>query len=69
VGAEFTYIIAYTIQFTETIEERYQWFHSILVVLLYFALPGCIMKQFVNVMQLSSACYAVADYDAQMKNR
>ena len=62
-GAEFTYVCAYAFQFSEN-----YWFHSWLKVLLMAFLPGCIMKQAVNVMQLSSACYAVAQHDADRKN-
>jgi hypothetical protein len=62
VGAEFTYVIAFVIQFTE----EYQQIHSILKSLLWTVVPGCFLKQLVNIMQLSSACYAVAQYDAEM---
>lgn len=65
VGAEFTYLILYTIQFTGNME----WVHSCLMILLYVAVPACVLKQLVNVSQLSSACYAVAQYDAATKTR
>jgi len=63
VGAEFTYVLAYVLQFT--IES---WIHPILETILWVVMPGCILKQFVNVMQLTSACYAVAEHDARTKN-
>eukprot|EP00536_Pseudo-nitzschia_multiseries_P009198 jgi/Psemu1/200187/e_gw1.252.4.1 len=64
VGAEFTYILAYVIQFTDN-----HWMHPILNAGLYAAVPGCFLKQLVNVMQLASACYAVAEKDAETKNK
>ena len=64
VGAEFTYILAYSIQFTKDSS-----IHSLLTGILWAVIPGCVMKQFVNISQLTSACYAVAQYDADMKNK
>jgi CDP-diacylglycerol--inositol 3-phosphatidyltransferase len=64
VGAEFTYVLAYVLQFTGN-----HWLHSTLQCVFLAVLPGCILKQLVNVMQLASACYAVAQYDAEMKNK
>jgi len=37
--------------------------------ILKICVPGCAIKQIVNVFQLCSACNAVAEYDAQMKNK
>ncbi|KAG7353269.1 CDP-alcohol phosphatidyltransferase [Nitzschia inconspicua] len=64
VGAEFTYVIAYALQFTQNTT-----IHSLLKGILCLVIPGCFMKQLVNVMQLASACYAVAQYDAEVKNK
>jgi CDP-diacylglycerol--inositol 3-phosphatidyltransferase len=64
VSAEFTYIFAYAIQFTKG-----RWFDLLLKVVLALCLPGCAIKQAVNVAQLQSACYAVAVYDADAKNK
>jgi CDP-diacylglycerol--inositol 3-phosphatidyltransferase len=64
VGAEFTYIIAYTLPFTNG-----STIHSLLIIILWLVIPGCVLKQLVNVMQLSSACYAVAQYDAETKKK
>ena len=64
VSAEFTYIFAYAIQFTEGL-----WLHPLLQAGLVICIPGCIMKQAVNVMQLQSACYAVAQSDADSKTK
>ena len=63
VGAEFTYVLAYVLQFTAD-----QWIHPILKMTLWAVAPGCFLKQLVNVMQLTSACYAVAEHDAKLKN-
>jgi CDP-diacylglycerol--inositol 3-phosphatidyltransferase len=62
VGAEFTYILSYATQYTPG-----TWYHEFLRYLLWGFLPGCVMKQAVNVMQLTSACYAVAKHDADGK--
>eukprot|EP00980_Cylindrotheca_fusiformis_P017586 scaffold5517_cov135-Cylindrotheca_fusiformis.AAC.16 len=62
VGAESTYIIAYVRQFSGS-----SWYGSVLEALLLAVIPGCVLKQIVNVMQLASACYAVAQNDAKAK--
>lgn len=61
VGAEFTYILAYILHY---LDPESIWFTP---ATLFFrvVLPGCIMKQVVNVFQLSSACYLVASHDAE----
>ena len=64
VGAEFTYITAYVLPHIE-----HKWIYPYMKVFLALCIPGCIMKQAVNVMQLASACYAVAEYDANSKNQ
>jgi hypothetical protein len=64
VGAEFSYISAYVLQFTGD-----YWYHFIFQSLFAVFLPGCVLKQAVNVMQLASACYAVAENDAEGKNK
>jgi len=80
VGAEFTYILLFLRQrlFTllyyqqqQALETSYAWLTS-LVPYINIALmvtgPGCIAKQAVNVMQLLSSCYAIAQADADEKN-
>jgi CDP-diacylglycerol--inositol 3-phosphatidyltransferase len=64
VSTEFTYIVAYVLQFSEGL-----WCHVHLKMVLALCLPGCAMKQAVNVAQLQSACYAVAAFDAEAKNK
>jgi len=63
VGAEFTYVLAYVIRFTTG-----YWIHPVLKAVLWAVAPGCLLKQIVNAMQLISACYAVAEHDAELKN-
>jgi len=58
VGAEFTYIALYILQNIE---------NDFVRSFLWICLPGCLMKQIINVFQLTSACYAVAEYDAKSK--
>jgi CDP-diacylglycerol--inositol 3-phosphatidyltransferase len=65
VGAEFTYICLYMRQY---VEADSLW-GTCNTALLYACLPGCFLKQIVNVAQLGSACYAVASYDAQQRNQ
>jgi len=57
VGAEFTYIILYALAHAKEI--------YVLECALLVFVPGCAMKQVVNVFQLGSACYAVAAHDAK----
>jgi CDP-diacylglycerol--inositol 3-phosphatidyltransferase len=62
VGAEFTYIFTYVLHYLSP--ESTLIFQSF-TLLFSLVLPGCIMKQVVNVFQLSSACYLVAAQDAK----
>jgi CDP-diacylglycerol--inositol 3-phosphatidyltransferase len=72
VGAEFTYITIYILVrmraeeigggLLEMIKVAGEWF-------LYLAIPACVVKQIVNMSQLCSSCYAVAEYDAKTKNK
>jgi CDP-diacylglycerol--inositol 3-phosphatidyltransferase len=63
VGAEFTYVLAYVMQFTTD-----HWIHPALKAGLWVVTPACFLKQLVNAMQLTSSCYAVAAHDAELKN-
>lgn len=75
VGAEFTYILAYALLFTKedegssTPSTTMMTMHAILTTILWLVIPGCFLKQLVNLMQLFSACYAVAQYDAETKKK
>ena len=35
---------------------------------LIISVPGCLLKQMVNIVQLSSSCYVIAQHDANSKN-
>ena len=62
VATEILYIIAYIFQFTKGMA-----CHKLLQMVLWVCFPGCVLKQVVNVIQLFSACYAVAARDAKSK--
>ena len=71
VGAEFTYVTIYLLArisdasditpISELIKTAGGWF-------LLVTIPACAVKQIVNLSQLCSSCYAVAQYDANAKN-
>lgn len=67
-GAEFTYVALYILARVnalggyETIKTGVEYF-------LMVSVPACAVKQVVNVSQLCSSCYAVADYDAKQTNK
>lgn len=63
VGAEFTYIFTFILHYLSS--ESTLLFPAF-KLLFYLVLPGCVMKQVVNVFQLSSACYLVAAQDAKI---
>jgi CDP-diacylglycerol--inositol 3-phosphatidyltransferase len=65
VGAEFTYIILYVRRHLDPTSAV----SNVLDIILAVCLPGCIAKQFVNVMQLTSACHTIAQYDADQRNK
>jgi len=70
VGAEFTYICLYMIPYlSDDNDDHFGYFTTLLHFTFYLCIPGCAIKQIVNVYQLCSACYAVADHDAQLKTR
>lgn len=62
VATEILYIAAYAFQFTDGMTS-----HTLLRAVLWFSFPGCLLKQLVNMIQLFSACYAVALKDAKSK--
>lgn len=83
VGAEFTYIFTYilrhlpppntTVLLNRREVGRSSWWYAVAYTLLkclwYGCIPGCVLKQIVNVAQLSSACHAVARFDALQVHR
>lgn len=66
VGAEFTYILMYTLLH---MPKNAGLVHNALQALLMACVPGCLAKQAVNVAQLSSSCRAIAQYDADTANK
>ncbi|GKY99304.1 hypothetical protein MPSEU_000885500 [Mayamaea pseudoterrestris] len=67
VGAEFTYVLLYVKSRLLAAKDA-----SFLLSLANWSLlvttPGCVAKQFVNLMQLCSSCYAIARHDAELRN-
>lgn len=72
-GAEFTYVALYILarvnvnSTTET--EFYGIVKKVVEYFLMISGPACAVKQVVNVSQLCSSCYAVAEQDAKLKNK
>ena len=74
VGAEFTYIFAHAWLHLEghrrvALNGTTTFVQDIIRLLFWICLPGCILKQLVNVAQLASACYAIAERDALLKRQ
>lgn len=78
VAAEFTYVLLYVLVRIDDDgaaghddDEDASWDLVVrphLQRFLWLCLPGCVIKQVVNVFQLCSACYAVAECDAIERN-
>ncbi len=64
VSAEITYITMFALAHVDD-----GLLKDFATILLKICIPGNVMKQVVNVFQLCSACGAVAEYDAQLKNK
>ena len=62
-GAEFTYMLLLVKRHAP--DEWQIWVQLGLAV----CVPGCVAKQFVNVAQLTSSCYAIATSDAEAKQK
>ena len=60
VGAEFFYIFLYVYHFTSS--------PMVLKLALYLCGPACALKNVINVVQMCSACYAIAENDAEVRN-
>eukprot|EP00957_Ditylum_brightwellii_P156197 11888686-Ditylum_brightwellii.AAC.1 len=65
VGAEATYILLYVLANVSESDDFYSVYHTALLAVI----PACVVKHFVNVVQLCSACTAVAQHDANLKNQ
>lgn len=68
VGAEFTYVALYILA-RVTASGGYDTIKTCAEYFLMVTVPACTVKQVVNVSQLCSSCYAVAEYDAKQKNK
>ena len=64
VGAEFTYLLLYVRRHSVDVFSKN--LRLGLDVFLAVCIPGCLAKQVVNVAQLLSGCYAIADHDAKL---
>jgi CDP-diacylglycerol--inositol 3-phosphatidyltransferase len=74
VGAELTYILLYLR--IKVVVSPLSPHHDFVVVAQYVlslallvCAPGCVAKQMVNIAQLASSCYAIADHDAHNTQR
>lgn len=61
VGTEFFYIFLYLHYWTSN--------ELIWNLCIYLCAPACVMKNIINVAQLTSACYAIAELDCKEKNK
>lgn len=68
VGAELTYVTLYVLARMNA-TGRYHAKKALVEHFLMATVPGCAVKQVVNVSQLCSSCYAVAEHDAKQKNK
>ena len=69
VGAEFTYILLYVHLHMPVNSATLVVISTGLKLLLLACIPGCLMKQFVNIAQLASSCRAIAQHDAEVANK
>lgn len=69
VGAEFTYMLLYAHLHMPVTSTTSVVISTGLKILLAACIPGCVMKQFVNIAQLASSCRAIAQHDADLANK
>ena len=62
VGAELFYVLLYVHYWNPHLDIIWK-------LCFYGCLPGCALKNVINIAQLASACYAMAEIDAQNKNK
>lgn len=67
VSAEITYVAMYALKHA-AVEEQGKVFIDFLTFILTVCVPGCAIKQIVNIFQLLTSCNAVAMNDAKRKN-
>lgn len=68
VGAEFTYVALYILARVNALG-GYDTIKPFVEYFLMVSVPACAVKQVVNVSQLCSSCYSVAEYDARQKKK
>ena len=66
VGAEFFYILMYGLRF---LSKTSKYNDLIQTITFYIMLPGCCLKQFINICQLAAASNAIANGDAEDANK
>ena len=66
VAAEFSYVCLYVLAHADPNKDALS--YTICDNLLRICVPGLITKNIVNVFQLTSSCYAVAEHDAKLRN-
>lgn len=69
VGAEFTYMLLYAHLHIQVTSTTLVVISTGLKILLAACIPGCVMKQLVNIAQLVSSCQAIAQHDADVANK
>ena len=68
ISAEITYVVLYMLKHAAITSEGI-FFIDVLKMILMFCVPGCAIKQVVNIFQLLTSCNAVAMEDAKKNNR
>ena len=69
VGAEFTYVALYVLARATAEGDGYDATKAFAEYFLMASVPACAVKQVVNVSQLCSSCYAVAEHDAKQNQQ
>ena len=67
VGAEFTYVALYILARVNALG-GYGTLKTLVEYFLVVSIPACAVKQVVNISQLCSSCYAVAEHDAKQNH-
>eukprot|EP01039_Chlorochromonas_danica_P011034 gene11034-12284_t len=68
VGTEVFYVLLYVLHFLASSSEAASWYPLLRSLCFVGCLPACVLKQLVNVVQLTSAMEALAAQDAQEAN-
>lgn len=68
VSAEITYVVMYVLKHA-TIDAQGNIFIHVMKSILVICIPGCSIKQVVNIFQLLTSCNSVATSDAKQKHK